>query len=122
MRSHGSGRRFIVNDNGARALRNPPEHREGVIMWIGGRPRPIVPELAGGVPHPLSVVIRELIDVLTLRAAAEHQMVKDSVMQNNHAWFPQRPCIHSGVELVVADVIQLNIRFLRSRGHVAMHP
>ena len=63
----------------------------------------------GEAARPLPVVVNELVDILLARQAAEKEVLQHGIVQDDHARTFQRTAIDGRVQLIVAEVIQIDV-------------
>ena len=62
---------------------------------------------------PVAVVEGELFDVLGLVERAEEEMLEHGVVEDRYAWLGQCALVDSAMELVVAQVVEMDIGLAR---------
>ena len=112
-------RTWIVYDDGARAGRDPLQHGIAKVAFIGRGSRTVPPQLASAVAIPLAIVIDEFVHVFGFRQRAQKQMLQHGVVQDHHARTFDRLLINLAVQLIVADVIEMDVGMSRIRPDVA---
>ena len=72
----------------------------------------MLPQILGKRARPLTVVENKFVDVLLRGESSEEEMLQHRIMQNDHSRMRERPIVGRTVELVVADVIEHDVRGL----------
>jgi hypothetical protein len=115
--SDGCGGGWIVDDDGARALGDAPEHREVEVAGIGGRGGAGAVQLTGETAVPFAVVVDELVDVIGLVELSQEEVVENGVVENDDARVLQRATVNGGMEAVVSEVVESGIEPHRVEFH-----